>query len=45
MYHDIKKEEFKNFEKQIDIIKKDGWKFIHPDELFNYKKKNLKVKI
>ena len=44
MYHDIKKKEFKNFEKQIDIIKKDGWKFIHPEELFNYKKKKFKGK-
>ena len=47
MYHDIKKEEYKKFEDQINIIKNDGWKFLHPNELLNLSinKKKLKAKI
>lgn len=40
MYHDIKKSDFQNIENQIQFIKKDGWKFLHPSKLFNISEKN-----
>ena len=44
MYHDIKKNEYKKFEDQINIIKDDGWKFLHPNELFNLSINKKKIK-
>ena len=44
MYHDIKKEEYKKFEDQINIIKNDGWKFLHPNELLNLSINKKKIK-
>ena len=45
MYHDIKKKDFNKFNQQINIIKKDGWNFINPNELYNLRKKKFTVKI
>ena len=44
MYHDIKKNEYKKFEDQINIIKNDGWKFLHPNELLNLSINKKKIK-
>lgn len=41
MYHDIKKKDFNKFNQQINIIKKDGWNFINPNELYNLRKKKI----
>ena len=41
MYHDINKNDFSKFEKQIKIFKNDGWKFINPGSLENILKKEI----
>lgn len=41
MYHDIKKKDFSKFNEQINIIKKDGWKFLNPNKLDKFKKNKI----
>jgi len=43
MYHDIKKNDFKKFDEQIRLFKKDNWNFLTPKEFLDLKIKNKKI--
>ncbi len=43
MYHDIKKNDFKKFDEQIKLFKKDNWNFLTPKEFLDLKIKNKKI--
>ena len=43
MYHDIKQNDFKKFDQQIKLFKKDNWNFLTPEEFLDYKIKKKKI--